>query len=93
MNNVEKMNTYIEGMKECGITMEVTGVDDSQLVIQYVKGPQGNGVFYMGDKPTMESSVRRALLKHYTADRRRMRDWIEDVALMANQLAKRKVEA
>ena len=88
MNNVEKMNTYIAGMKECGITMEVTGLDGSQLVIEWK-----DSVFYMGDKPTMESSVRRALLKHYTADRRRMRDWIEDVAFMANQLAKRKVEA
>lgn len=88
MDNVQKMNTYIAGMKECGITMEVTGVEGLQLLIEWK-----DGVFYMGDKPTMESMVRRALVRHYTADRRRMRDWIEDVAFMANQLHKRKVEA
>ena len=87
MNNVEKMNTYIAGMKECGITMEVT-IEGEQVCLRYSEGR-----FYRDAEPVLESVVRRALLKHYTADRRRMRDWIEDVAFMANQLAKRKVEA
>lgn len=82
-----KMDIYIEGMKQCGITMQVE-LSGERVTLSYDKA---TGVFYAGEKEEKELYIRMMIHQHYTADRRRMKDWIDDVEFMEDQLRKRKV--
>lgn len=80
MSMRERMNTYIEGIRHHGINMEVE-VDGERQWLYYC-APD----FYIGGQRVSELSIRRALQFHYSADRRRVRDWYDDTAYIEKNI-------
>jgi hypothetical protein len=76
-----KMDIFIRGMQQRGIKMEVS-IDNVRRSLYY-----WGGDYYVDEQRVSELVIRRELQAHYTADRRRVKDWQDDVSHIEGQLS------